>query len=831
MELIFSPGYTTLSVAGILLAVLLLVGGGYLRAFRSLGHARWVILFSLRAAAILAVGLLLFRPVIRFSEVVLDKPLLIFLLDRSESMSVDDDRFGETRFDRARAEIDRRLPVLERDFRIESFAFAERIDPVRREDLAKLQPTGKMTLISRAVRESTGRFSKESKPLVILFSDGIENAAGGTPAGIGSATADSGGGPGTSDGSAAYTLCTVGVGSNLRDNPDFRDVQVTSISAPPQASLRNRLTVTATVRAIGLDGRVVKVELFDGQNVLEEREVTLDASQTGQLISFEYVPTVLGRHVYTVRVPAVDGEAMTLNNARSVATVVVSQKIRVLCVEGSLRGEYGAITDRFLARDPDVEFCALLRTQAGKFTRRSNGSTLDTLPETAEDFAAFDVFILGDFDASYWKPGTLDRLVERLRDGAGLIMIGGTHTLGGGGYADSPLAAVSPVRFGSRAVGDVKSSFLPQLTPAGRVHPIFTNIADFFPTMTGPPARAGLPDLNGCTRVEAASPGAAVLATLPAVIATEGAGTGADNGNSAAGGDGSAAMPVLAVQPVGAGRFAVFCGDTTRNWQQAPAVLGQESPFVRFWGQLVRWTAGRDDGAIGGSISLIAEVDRPQYAAAEPITIIATLRGVTGEGIADSTVKATVYPLESLDAVRDPLQPGTPETELTLTPVAGTTGRYTTTWRSSASGWREIAVTATVKPEQSGARPGVPKTGPDSTDLNMAAVGSPDVKDAVVATDGTVRAEPLVIGIGEQYRELEMIEMNDSLLSDMAVATGGQYHHISTVDSLFDQLDRTRRQQRKQYDIPLADPSSLWWGVLISLLTVEWTLRRTFRLR
>ena len=41
------------------------------------------------------------------------------------------------------------------------------------------------------------------------------------------------------------------------------------------------------------------------------------------------------------------------------------------------------------------------------------------------------------------------------------------------------------------------------------------------------------------------------------------------------------------------GRSAVFCGDTTRKWQQGPRALDQESPFLQFWGQMIRWAAGR----------------------------------------------------------------------------------------------------------------------------------------------------------------------------------------------------------------------------------------------
>ncbi len=885
MELLWDNGYTLGVAMSILASVLVLVGICYLRAFRNLGRGRWILLFGLRTAAILLVATLLFRPMLRFYEVILDKPLMLLVLDRSASMSVDDDQSGQTRFERARQEIERRSSTLSDDFRVETFVFAERTEPITSEQLRRVMATGEMTRMTQAIRDVTNRFSKESRPTVLLFSDGIENSDSRRAASPNSetetntdmsksptadttadVTADSDSRSTTRSAESArqlaagghFTLYTIGVGSNLRDNPNFRDVSVSTLEVASQAALANRLPVTATIHAIGLTGRVVHAKLLDGDTELEDREITLSDTTMGEKVAFEYVPKVPGRHTLTVRVEPVEGEAMTLNNSRSAATVVTATKIRVLYVEGALRSEYGVIVDRFLAKDPDLEYCSLIRTKSGKFTRRSNGAELETLPETADDLAQFDVFIVGDFDSTYWKEGTLVKLVERLREGAGLIMIGGSHTLGGGGYAQSPLAEVAPVDFGPRSIGDVKTPFIPQLTPDGRLHPIFTNISDFFPTQTGPAMREGLPPLNGCTRIATAKPGATVLATLPDLpdlpIPTD----TSDNvsADDAVSGDvldknsvETVKMPVLAVQPVGAGRFAVFCGDTTRNWQQAPAVLGQESPFIQFWGQMIRWAAGRDGDAVGGRVSLTAQVEKPQYARGEPVSITATLRAATGEGIAKATLQAAVYRLsqdgmtssetrENSAEMADNFStttsvttsPRTPLATVALSEVAGTAGRYAVHWRPPTTGWYEIIVSTTMATDGKASDiSGISDiSGASTTDLQADPADAQKSSD--VQSEEILSAEPMVIEVGEPHRELEEIQMNDGFLSELALAAGGQYRHISTVDTLFEQLDRTRQQQRKEYDFPLANPPMMW-SALIVLLGVEWWLRRFFRLR
>ncbi len=115
--------------------------------------------------------------------------------------------------------------------------------------------------------------------------------------------------------------------------------------------------------------------------------------------------------------------------------------------------------------------------------------------------------------------------------------------------------------------------------------------AGFFPTKGAEPKQAGLPELDGCTRVRAARPGASVLATC-SVDGTD--------------------MPVLAIQPVEKGRSAVFTGDTTRKWQQGPRALDQETPFLRFWGQMVRWAAGRT-GPVEAAAGITASTDKGYY--------------------------------------------------------------------------------------------------------------------------------------------------------------------------------------------------------------------------
>jgi len=479
-----------------------------------------------------------------------------------------------------------------------------------------------------------------------------------------------------------------------------------------------------------------------------------------QRVEFEFRPTVKGRHTYTVRVPPIGEEKITENNHRAAVAMVVEPGIRVLYVEGTLRGEYGAIVDRFLAKDPDLEFCSLIQTRPNVFLTRTNmeGLQLKAIPSDAQTLGKFDVFILGDLDSSYFKPQQQQLLVERVRAGAGLVMLGGYHALGPGGYAGTPIGEILPVLLGSREIGQVDEPLLPLVTPDGVRHPIFANIAGSFPTRSGAAKDPGLPDLDGCTRVEAPRPGATVLAIHPTDVKQ---------------------MPILAVQPVDKGRTAVFCGDTTRKWQQGPRALDQESPFLQFWGQMVRWLAGRST-AVEAKASIAGGTDKGFYEPEEPVRISAVVRDDKGEGTAEAKVTAKVK------------GPG-PAEQLAMTVVPGPGGHYAAALVPKVGGRYEIVVEARVG-------------------------------------ELTLTSEKLVVEVGRVNLEFEKLDMDEKMLAQIAAAAKGRYYHLSTASALIDQLDRTIQQNKKLVEQPLFWPG-WYWALFVGVLSVEWALRRRFQLR
>ncbi len=750
LELASEQGYGFATMLAIVGAAVLLVALFYYRAFGMLRPRQWQTLLLLRIGAILVVLLFLFRLGFSFYQQRVGKPPLIFLLDASGSMSIADDASGVSRFNQARSQLEKWCHELKDDFTIYLVAFAERAytlgDPGQ---LASLTPTGRATSLSAALQAAAQQVPKQERPVAILVSDGIHNSAR-PPAEVTRTLRDAG-----------IVVHTVGVGASLRSDRSFRDVQVTGITCPDRLLINNKARIAGLVEGIGMAGQVVKVVLEDEGKPIQETQLTLDEIEGAQKVEFEFTPTVKGRHTYTIRVPPVPQEKITENNYRSAVSMVIEPGIRVLYIEGTLRGEYGAIVDRFLSKDPDLEFCALIQTRPNFFLTRTNikGLDLKTIPSDAETLNRFDVFILGDLDSTYLKPEQQNLIVQKVRSGGGLVMLGGYHALGPGGYAGTPIGEVLPVFLGDRKIGQVDEPFLPLLTPDGVRHPIFANIADFFRTQTGLPRQSGLPELDGCTRVQRARPGASVLAIHPTDVGQ---------------------MPVLAVQPLDKGRTAVFCGDTTRKWQQGPLVLGQDSPFLRFWGQMVRWLAGRS-GAVEEKASITAAIDKGFYEPEEQIQVTAIVRDEKGQGSQNAQVKAKI---------KGP----TASEEVALTPVPGPTGHYAGAYKPRIPGRYDVVVEAR-------------------------------------AAQVTLSSEKLVAEVGRVNLEFEKLDMDDKMLAQIAAETRGRYVHLSTASTLIGQLDRSRREQSELRKTDLYRPAGLFWAVFVALVSTEWYLRRRFLLR
>jgi len=477
-----------------------------------------------------------------------------------------------------------------------------------------------------------------------------------------------------------------------------------------------------------------------------------------------------------VSLPPNAGEASPDDNAAELHVLLTEPHVRVLYVAGSIRTEYKFLK-RLLMSDTNVRFLSLVRVESNRFWAQGGpgAAALDRLPETPADFKLFDVIILSNLDRTFLNRTQMQNLRAFVNDGGALLMLGGHNSFGPGGYEGTDVEAVLPVLCGPRSQPQETTPFIPQLTAEGQVHPIFQGVAPFFFGPGGRKPDENLPklaELLGCVTVPQAKPGASVLTIHP---------TRQIDGKP---------LVVLAVQRVGAGRSAAFTADTTWQWDAPMRGLGRESPYERFWGQLIRWLANVETKVRESKPVVMIRPDRSFIRIGQgSVKVLALVQDDRGRPATSAQVTLSVTPPgadKPIDTLPMTARGGERLFEAQYTPVKA--GRFM------------LEASATDATGQ--------KLGSDSQRLIVMPFSA----------------------------ESDRLGRNDALLESLAEKTGGRKVDLPALPDLIDSIvenlaARGKIEPHHQASITPLFNFPLLFILFVALLTTEWLLRRQWHLR
>ena len=744
--LLIGVGTFSLTAAGLL----------YRRIRAVLGVRRWMLLLTIRAAIIILIILLLFKPVLTFHRDIKGKAVAAVLIDASRSMSISEHANTPSRFTQAFQSARRIQSRFRAPLEGHFFRFSAKTHALPHlHNLAGKQAKGEATNLALTMADAAGRFPRGRLAAIVILSDFIQ-------------TADRD--PRAEAKKLGVPVYTVPLGSKVAPGTRFMDIAVAAVDAPAEAISDNICRITARITSGGFTDRAVKVSIREKDKTLQSQRLVLRGAAGGQTVEFKWTPKRRGPHVLTVSVPVDPAERIPQNNSQDVHVLVTNPRIKVLLIEGATRPEYRFLR-RVLTTDPNVELMTLVQTAPEKFIAGGTvgGKPLAGWPSTPEQFARFDVFILGDLDRSFLTKAAIGHLRDAVRAGKGFLMLGGQNTFGPGGYADTPIEQILPVFCGPRSdkLQD-PTPFHPALTAAGMNHPIFTGLSDYF---ASPDRKASkiLKPLRGCVIVPRAKPGAEILAINP--LRRNKAGP----------------LISLAVQRFGAGRTAALTVDTTWVWRGGAAGKGKLSPFDRFWGQLIRWIASAElkKRPAGAGVTLL--VQKNYYLPGESVRIKAKVRDHKGRTTAYADVKAVID--------RPGIKTRAKE-ELTLKPDPNEIGLYRIDYEPP--------------------RPG---------DYRLILIAEKDGKLL-----GEARSQWTV---GRPSAEFDRLSTDFRMARDLAELSGGQMLQPAELTGLLDRLTASARSRLglgpQTRDVPLFHFSGMFFAVFV-LISIEWLLRRRWQL-
>ncbi|TWT54409.1 hypothetical protein Pla22_20560 [Rubripirellula amarantea] len=439
--------------------------------------------------------------------------------------------------------------------------------------LQSLVADGSSTDLDQAIVAAIAAAQGQPIAGVVMMGDGTQTApVSGSGAARGAKTLDSLGVP----------LWTIPIGPAASENAS-RDVAIDALNDSFQMFAGNQIQIDFQVRTRGLAGIDVpiRVSWMDEQGNLDEvatRQARSDRATDLLSMSIPVMAPEPGTYRLIVQADPQDGENVTTNN-RQIAFVDVREGGgRVLYIEGSLRQEY-AFLRRSLRRFPDLDLTA----------RWIPEDTRSAWPVDLQDFfkpGRFDVYIIGDLDASAISTQQWTELAKSVEAGAGLVTLGGFHTYDVGGYADSPLAAVLPIEMDAARRRAFSADVDPETQIEGAVqirlarsHPI-TDLGGSTPAETW----QTLPPQLGANRWI----GAKVAAGVDTLLQT------------------SNEEPLMVVGGYGRGRVASIAFDSTWRWWRA----GRSEAHRRFWRQVMLWLLSRDES---GGDKILLQLDSRRF--------------------------------------------------------------------------------------------------------------------------------------------------------------------------------------------------------------------------
>jgi uncharacterized membrane protein len=759
-----APWGRTATVCAVAAAVVILFFAWRALAEERFGR-RWLLL-ALRFGAVATALVLFFQPAVRLENVTRMPNHLAVLVDASESMGLREEPRGPSRAERAAKFLERAEPELARlreRHRIDYYTFGDRLAPADGAQLAHAgaPPHEEATRLREALASLRGRYDGRDLAGVIVVSDGLDNGR------IGQGLAP--------DGSALdnETLdflksMDAPVHTVWTGQPGLHDVAIARVLADDFAFVHTAVTVEAIVRVVGAqsdwNGRTLPVTLRRDGAPIRTVDVTLEEGKREYRVAFNFTPERVGKYLYEISTPLLEGEAIRENNARQFLLKVIRDKIRVLLVSGRPSWD-----ERFLRglikHDPNIDLISffILRTPTDVELVSSEELSLIPFPTEElfqEQLRSFDVVFLQNFNFGPYGIGAyLGEIKRYVEEGGGLAMIGGDLSFALGGYAHTPVADVLPVELGEEAVPERMRDLAPfrmQLTPEGRVHPVTALKVDL---RDNEHRWSELPELTGTNLVARARPDTTVLGVHPLRKGTDGK-----------------PLPVLTVGDAGKGRSLAFTSDSSWHWAFHSGAGGGTDgrTYQKFWENAIRWLI-RDP-----SLSFLRiETDQPEYGRGQKVGIDVRALGTDYRPARGVEVTISVTRIASGDTKPEPLRSQVGRTD--------DEGELHVELEPPPPGGYRITARATL-------------------------AGRPTEEEEVF----------LVRGGG---RELEEPEARDDLLRRVAHSTGASFR--TTSESLGTPTLHAPRVVRvnRHRDLELW---SRWWMLVIAAvcLSANWALRR-----
>ena len=601
------------------------------------------------------------------------------------------------------------------------------------------KPEGAVTNLTSGLDFSVSSEQKAGKGAVLLITDGQQNA-GDSPLATAKVLAGK-----------KMPVFTLGTGSQV---PPL-DLAVLRTVVPESVYHEDVVRGEILLKEEAPANQPITLTVRDGDKVVWEKQLVTGAKPT-LTVPFEFPVKELAaarlkalpEGVEALGVPlelkvsvtALDGERELSNNESNLRFRAVTQKRKVLLVDGRPRWETRYLKNLY-QRDEKWEVHAAIAGMRGEsgFVR---GDKEGNFPVDKAALDAYELIIFGEVPKALLKPEEIRWIADFVgkRGGAILFIDGARGHLRQ--YGDTPLGPLLPVDY-----EDVKAPVgLKSLRLAGRAVQLapFALTADL---ATNAEAWAKLPVPKSVVGVKPL-PGAETLIE-------------ADSANGP--------VPLAVLRPFGPGKVYYHAFDDSWRWRYEVA----DKFHVKFWNQIAGFVAEEPFAARDKYVLL--DAGKLTYEPGEQAAIRARLRSGEGKPVTDATVNAVLS--------RD----GKQVASINLTSDEG--GLYRGKTAALEPGNYEVTIESAAVPE------------------------------------GKIQARTEFKVEAGQKIERTLLSVNEDLLRQISLTSGGQYFREEQIDQIVKLLEPMSAGNIEESETSLLE-SKWWFALLVLLLTLEWLIRK-----
>lgn len=307
----------------ILLCIVIAFGYAFLLYFRDkkfaeLKKSKVYLLAAFRFLSSLIISLLLLSPLLKSIERTVQKPVVVFAVDNSESLFLSCDN-KDDEFNLMQENLQNAINQVSNTFDVETFSFGANLSDTLFYDFSK-----KQTDISNVITEINSRFYNKNIGAVILITDGIYNK---------------GSNPLFNLKNVMYPIYTVGVG----DTTVYKDLIVQDVEYNEIAFLNNRFPLVVSVFSKKLNNQNASCNVYQNGKLLASQTFTIGSDNFLQKLTFDIDATKAGVQQYLITVTKIAGERNTINNSKIIAINVIENRQKILILANSPHPDVAAI--------------------------------------------------------------------------------------------------------------------------------------------------------------------------------------------------------------------------------------------------------------------------------------------------------------------------------------------------------------------------------------------------------------------------------------------------------------------------------------------------------